>query len=85
MDELKVVAARNLRAYIRSSGMLDPDRASALLCVDVLVGAEDVARRPEIVPPAAPNIRVDCGHVFRRRDCPGCYEGVEPGKEPFRP
>lgn len=85
MDELKVVAARNLRAYIRSSGLRAPDRTSALLCVDVLAGAEDATRRPEIVPPPVPNIRVECDHFFKRRNCPGCYEGVEPGKEPYRP
>lgn len=31
------------------------------------------------------NIRVECDHLFfKRRNCPGCYEGVEPGKEPYR-
>ncbi len=30
------------------------------------------------------NIRVECGHMFKRRNCPGCYEGVVPGLEPYR-
>lgn len=35
--------------------------------------------------PKPPNIRVECDHLFlKRRNCPGCYEGVEPGKEPYR-
>lgn len=37
-----------------------------------------------IDPPPPRNIRVECEHLFKRRNCPGCYEGVEPGKEPYR-
>lgn len=39
-----------------------------------------------IVPPPVRNIRVECDHLLlKRKNCPGCYEGVEPGKEPYRP
>ncbi len=34
--------------------------------------------------PKPPNIRIQCSHFFKKSGCPGCYEGVREGFEPFR-
>lgn len=56
----------------------------ALVNLAFQIAEDRVDAGDAIVHPPARNIRVECDHLFKRRNCPGCYEGVEPGKEPYR-
>jgi hypothetical protein len=50
MNDLKTVAVKNLRSFIRNATFKnDADRKAANVCVDVLADAADVSEPPYIV------------------------------------